>query len=233
MELPPGTSVKVMNEWMREEMKDDLFGSIIWEKKVNGEPQDMATSVFEEFEDEVFSLGTGFLCGCTTLVIISRKAVYIGHYWENISFSPDKVWLDLYKTSEAAFKRTVINGLTVGVGRGTYPEQVSLKGQKHRIQDSYLHAYLMIPSDNSEGYEDGYRDKWEQIKEIVNGILPDLSTGDRWTEVKYKPLLKDSKLLENTARGRILFKYDPNHNGKKKTALWIEQNATPYHDDEW
>lgn len=193
----------------------------------------MATSVFEEFEDEAFSLGTGFLCGCTTLVIISRKAVYIGHYWENISFSPDKDWLDLYKNAEAAFKRTVINGLTVGVGRGNYPEQVSLQGQKSKIEDSYVHAYLMIPSNDSNGDENGYRDKWEEIKKTVNGFVHTLSAENRWTEVKYDPLPKKSRLLRDTARGRILFKYDPNHNGKKKTALWIEQNATPYHDDEW
>jgi hypothetical protein len=111
MTLPDGTDAAGMDSFMLSEEDSDLFEAIVWDKEVNGEPEDMATSMFEQFGDEAFSLGTGFLCGCTTLVIISRRGVYTGHYWESISFSPDPAWEATYDTPEKAFRRTVIRGL--------------------------------------------------------------------------------------------------------------------------
>ena len=242
MTLPKGTQPSDMDTWMKDEMKSELFDPIVWRKKVYGEPQDMATSVFQEFQElkggvlvdtKAFSLGTAELCGCTTLVIISRKAVYMGHYWESISFNPDKVWLDQYGDKDKCFKKTVIKGLTTGVGVDPEKEQVSLKGQASKIEDENITAYLIIPTESSDGIANGYRSEWDQIKSKVSEFLPTLKTGDRWKEVSYVALNKNNLLLKTTARGRVLFKFDPNEDGKKRAALWVEQNATPHHNDVW
>ena len=259
MTLPEGTQPSDMDTWMIKEMVPGLFTAIVWQNDVDGEAQDMATSVFEEFQvlkgsepidREAFSLGTEGLCGCTTLIIISRRAVYMAHYWESISFDPDEVWLDHYGSEDNCFERTVIDGLTYGVKSGGSQEQVSLKGQASKIEDQYIKAYLIIPTESSNDVVDGYRNRWNQLKGTVNKFVPTINTPplplspgtapppgpppkDRWTEVKYDALDNTSPLLENTARGRVLFKFDPNENGKKRAALWVEQNATPYHNDIW
>ena len=88
------------------------------------------------------------------------------------------------------------------------------------------------------------------MKDTVNEFVPTINTPplppppgtvpppgpapkNRWTEVKYDALNNGNPLLQTTARGRVLFKFDPNENGKKRAALWVEQNATPYHNDVW
>lgn len=259
MTLPDGTQPSDMDTWMIKEMVPGLYDAIVWDKHVKGEPQDMATSVFEEFQvlkgtklvdREAFSLGTAELCGCTTLIIISRRGVYMGHYWESISFNPDKVWLDHYGDKDKCFEKTVIDGLTSGVRSGGSQEQVSLKGQASKIEDQYIKAYLMIPTESNNDVVDGYRDRWTQMKDTVNEFVPTINTPplppppgtvpppgpapkNRWTEVKYDALNNENPLLQTTARGRVLFKFDPNENGKKRAALWVEQNATPYHNDVW
>jgi hypothetical protein len=234
MTLPDGTDASAMDTFMTAEMESSLFDSIIWEKEIYGEEEDMATATFEEFGDEALSLGTGFLCGCTTLVIVSRLGVYIGHYWENISFDPDADWLEVYGTAERAFQQTVIKGLTQGIRpNARIPEQVSLKNQAKYIADNYIRAYLMIPDADANGNPDGYRPQWNAMKGTVNKFVPTLATGDRWREVTYTPLRNKDPKLDTTAQGRLLFKYDPDQRGKRKATLWIERQAKPYHDDEW
>jgi hypothetical protein len=233
MKVPAGAQASDMDDWMRAEMTEDLFQSIIWEKMVYGEPEQMATSLYDLFKDKAFSMGTDGLRGCTTLVIISRKAVYMAHYWESISFNPDPEWVEEYGSPEACFQQTVIKGLTKGTGPPSNREQVSLKGYADKFQDPYVHAYLMIPSMTNDDIPDGYQDKWELIKQTVNSFMPNLSTGDRWTEVTYEALPENDPELGDTAMGRILFKYDPDENDKRRAALWVERNAVPYHNDMW
>lgn len=57
MTLPDGTDAAAMDSFMLSEEDSDLFEAIVWDKEVNGEPEDMATSMFEQFGDEAFSLG--------------------------------------------------------------------------------------------------------------------------------------------------------------------------------
>lgn len=206
---------------------------IIWQKKVKGEWEDMATADFMEFKNMAFSYGTGYLCGCTVLYIISRKGVYVAHYWENISFNPDPVWLEKYKDADRAFQQTVIKGLNDGIGKGANIEQVSLRLQVDKIADDDVKAYLMIPSAGNNDEPDPYREKWEKIKETVNGLIPKLKEPDRWTEIKYDALNDDDPQLQNSAKGRTLFKFDPDHNGKRKATMWVEDHREPSHDDEW
>jgi hypothetical protein len=63
--------------------------------------------------------------------------------------------------------------------------------------------------------------------------LPKLDRPGRWVEHSYEPT-DDMELLENTARGRLLFKYDANHSPqtpRNLANLWSE--TTELHRDAW
>lgn len=111
--------------------------------------------------------------------------------------------------------------------------QVALSADKF---DEDVRAYLVHPEMDCRGRLDGYRSRWNKIKVEVGNIIPNLNPSthpDRWAEPVYIRLDRDDNLLTKTAAGHVLFKFDPDHNGKKKAALWVEHNPTPVHDDEW
>jgi hypothetical protein len=155
----------------------------------------------------------------------------MSHYWESLSFSPSGADLQPFGTAERAFEKTVIDGLTIGVEG----QQMPLK--KSQIDDEFIRAYLMIPTETWNGVDNGYSEMWESLKKTVGDLVPTLKNRALWTDIRYPAL--DHKnpaqnlLLETTARGRILFKFDPDENKKKRATLWIEQRAEPFHDDIW
>lgn len=225
-----------MDAFMVQEI--DAAGPVVWDSEVEGEPESSATSVFQNFEGSAFSYGLSGLSGCTAMVLVSRKAVYFGHYWESISFSPDRDWIQKYGSKASCFEDTVIKGLTDGISNGDQPEQESLSGHSQDIDDDFLRGYLIIPTKGPRGKADPYRDLWNKMKSAVGGILPKMADSDRWKEVTYEPLNAgsniDSNTLDHTARGRLLFKFDPDHENEKKATLWVEsENNPPAHDDAW
>lgn len=228
-----------MDTFMQNEMVRPSLKPIIWRKKVGRgsdmQFEDMATSDFDFLRNRAVSFGTGGLCGCTALVIVGRKGVFVAHYWENISFSPDPEWLEMYDGSaDQCFEKTVIEPLKKGKGRRNDPEQISLSALVKDFDDvGNVRAYLMVPSTTHTDDPEGYKDQWDAIQETVGNILPVLKDDTRWQRIKYDALDGDDPRLDNTARGKILFKYDPDHEGKRKAVIWIEDNKTPVHDDEW
>jgi hypothetical protein len=82
------------------------------------------------------------------LAIISRKGVYIAHYWENIAFSPDARFLADYGTPEKAFEETVTNALREGI-KDPYNEkeyiQMPLREYADKYVDDHIYAYLIRP----------------------------------------------------------------------------------------
>ena len=83
MILPPNR--EGMGQFMVDETGDDNAWPIVWKYRSS----DVNTASFEEFGDKEFSFQTSLLRGCTVLAIISRRGVYITHYWESISFAPE------------------------------------------------------------------------------------------------------------------------------------------------
>lgn len=72
-------------------------------------------------------------------MIISRKGVYMAHYWENIAFAADDEWLNRYKGKDnnekqkKIFQATVIDGLNKGRGPQGNKFQVSHDGPVLKI----------------------------------------------------------------------------------------------------
>jgi hypothetical protein len=69
----------------------------------------------------------------------------------------------------------------------------------------------------------------------VAQIIPELQDPNRWEEIVYNRQDRDDDILQRTGHGKVLFKYDPNHSGKKRAMLWAEQGSTPgeRYLDEW
>lgn len=221
----------------------DPTNPIIWDVRTRDGMEDANTADFTEYGDTAVSYGTRGLCGCTVLAIFSEKGLYVAHYWENIVFSPNEEYLEKYQTADRVFQRLVINGLEKGVGRGAGTTQVSLRNQAARLDDKSIQALLMIPRTTWDDVDDGYRNRWNQIKSKVGEYLPRLApaldaqgqeTNPKWKEYRYDAvdgLNEDVHRL--TPTGKILIKYDPEDHGKKRLAIWIEGNVEPFINWTW
>ena len=102
-----------------------------------------------------------------------------------------------------------------------------------QIADEYVKAYLVHPERFFLDIQDGYRNRWDSIKQTVGQIIPALADPDRWKEIVYDRLPRRSPLLRSTAAGKVLFKYDPDHEGHRRAVLWVEDRLEPYNDDTW
>lgn len=211
---------------------------------------DQNTAVFEELRKDQGpkSLGVERLCGCTTLVIVSRSAVYITHWWEDLSFSPAEENWAPYGSVDACFEATVIKGLQEGIPGNNdpaapnyRPAQVSLSAVAAQITaGGNVKAYLIHPTETFDSMDfpehlDAYKEKWARIKDTVNSIIPGVQNS--WTDIPYVALGNKASALRYTA-GKLLFKYDPQNeradgNTFQKAALWFQKDTTDLHNDEW
>ncbi|CAO2649934.1 Nn.00g012260.m01.CDS01 [Neocucurbitaria sp. VM-36] len=247
-----------MDTFMKDEAEVDLAKEVVWtltEKNEAGGKDliDVNTSVLEEFKDyqerEMSLFGQG-LEGCTMLAIVSRKGVYLSHWWETLSFNidlpddPAPAPAEVRRLRQQALTKTILRPLRDGVIKGQLGSiQVSLRRNANRIDDDYLHAFLVRPSTHSrdDGTDEnrGYRDEWDQIKNEVFQYLPKLNTLDRWREITYDvvtPEERDQEALTKTSRGRVLLKYDSKHpvaggSTVQRTTLWVENEQI--YVDEW
>ncbi|KAF9880715.1 hypothetical protein CkaCkLH20_01757 [Colletotrichum karsti] len=236
---------KSVEEFM---IKETEKATLLWWRNADG--YDVNNARFLKFkDDEAFSYSMRGLAGCTGMVIVSKKGVYLAHYWESISFSQNTIDEDSdqtrYTTQDRAFHYTIIHALRNGINRQGIVEQDSLKAHAGEIDDDSIQGYLMIPRTGYAvegiGPQDPYRTYWEKLKKEVGTILPRLNPDtnpNRWHEYKYRPVEKEETTedfdpLEKTARGRLLFKYDPDHHGRKKTFLMMETELQQDASTEW
>jgi hypothetical protein len=254
MTLPPDNGVQAdMDMYMITETDPKKVNTsvILW-NNVNG--NNCNNAQFSLLADKAMSLNLRFLVGCTGMVIMSRKAVYIAHYWENIAFMQDDKTPVPWKngrgqlSQQLAFDQTVVRGLRRGINPPGLkrPLQDSLMLNADAIDDDTIVAYLMIPdtghgATDAEMVPDPYRVWWEKIKREVGRILPRLDPTlhpDKWHEYAYHPLQdeekqQDPQILRKVARSRLLYKYDPNHDGKKKVMLITESTVQTDNSWEW
>lgn len=201
--------------------------------------EDMSTGVMKTFSSlgrrKQYSTGTAHLSGCTTMYIISRKAVYATHWWENVSFDPDDEWREEGQTNDEIFQSTVLDMMTDG---GRYHPRLDAA----LIEDDYIQAYLIHPTQTwREGVGDvGYPQRWEAIRTTVGELVPTLQDAARWTDIPYKALMNTDTALDESdgTAGKNLFKFDPLHrfeSGSKGqlAMLWVEGQLDPYHQDQW
>ncbi|KAF2821563.1 hypothetical protein CC86DRAFT_411244 [Ophiobolus disseminans] len=173
------------------------------------------TAMFRDFSRRR-SLVATHLHGCTMLVIIGRKGVYMGHYWENISFDPD-TWNQLDgETPADTFQRTVITGLRDGkhYDRRYKPEQMSLTDFAQQLRDDHVKPTpTPSPLPVFTPAQQGYPQEWQLINGEVIRILPKIGKPNRWEEILYDPPEEsvEEDTSDKTPSGRDLVKFDPEH----------------------
>lgn len=242
------------------------FDLIVWERHIPTDDPDeepevegMGTSRAREFRDQAFSMGTNGLTGCTVMALVSRSGAFMGHWFEDISFTPTKFtigedgkktpgWLQEYKTRDKAFEQTVVKGLKEGVKQGEHTtepgkvEQVPLGDVKGHLEDGHAKGYLMVPEDacpgmGAAGYEKYYVKRWEAMRGVVEGVIPAFSDQGLWKEHKYRR--DDDENQRRAVDGSALLQYDPDDRyedgGKtmtrKRVVMWM--GTEKMHDDEW
>lgn len=250
------------------------YTPIAWD---DGTGTDFNTAVFKDLEifveenrkpkePEALSLGIDGLCGCTVLMVASRTGVYMAHYFESLSFSTDEIWVKHFEGKDA-FEETVLKGLEEGVIGDTpskienpQAEQVSLRAHAGRIRQGgglggeNIKRFLIHPSNfppyppyTEEETAEIYRVKWDRIRKEVDRILGALPSAKDWKEFEYAALDNDDRRLTDTARGKLVFKFDPltrpspstdpkiptSHKRLKRMSFWLEENRTDLLGDTW
>jgi hypothetical protein len=251
LKMPESTSPKNIDEYVQREIGAEGFKKIVWSTTYKKRKVDMNTSKAVEFNSKkAVSIGTDGLCGCTVLAIVSRKGVYMGHYWESISFHADSFWKKYYDVDddEDVFKETVIKGLEDGIPRTPKRkswDQPSLTDYKELFDGEDTYAYLMIPEsavdeNDQQLYKEKFEDRWQQIKATVNKIIPVLQDEKRWVEHKYYPrrFKEEQQRAVGKAWGTALLQYDPmdkpgsgDVKSRKRMVMWMER--TKMFDDIW
>ncbi|KAH7063894.1 hypothetical protein BKA63DRAFT_538387 [Paraphoma chrysanthemicola] len=251
MKLPPSNAANVMKDYIMDETGPDSSAyDTVWRVGPADDPSDVNTSVYSELKSERSFVAT-MLQGCTVLAIISRKGVYIGHYWENIAFATDNDFLLKYETQKKAFEETVLKGLRDGIKDEWEPQEMvqeSLTEFASKYADDHIYAYLIRPriayNQDYPGEQDdvekidGYPKEWQDMKDLVLKLIPKLEDPDRW-KTRIYDATDDKKTLKEDTNGRVLFKFDPEHRlptdrrGKptRLTKLWLERREI--HSDEW
>ncbi|KAL3436063.1 hypothetical protein BDV09DRAFT_165849 [Aspergillus tetrazonus] len=183
---------------------------------------------FEVLGDEPVEIVLDGLCGCTALLIASRRAVYFAHFFENISFLDSD-----YANNAAArdrFEDIVIRFLDTGDdlmgevydddGDLILREYVALTDNLHFFTpDTNPSIIIVSPVDELEDaveqgvevngivdYGEGllYDDYIERLKEYLAEILPGIEP----TVFSYEALDNNDPLLDGW-RGKGLYQYDP------------------------
>lgn len=261
MQLPRTRGTGRMWGYYRTQLVDSKYTPVVWEVP-EGE-SDFNSAIFVPIGgDQAESVAVDGLCGCTVLVVASRTGVYAAHYFETLAFDTADIWLapkGPFTDDNDAFLQTVIGGLTngiQGVGSSLFPqkpEQVSLTSVAATINagagpdpvnDNKIKGYLFFPAQQAQAGPIQnyamYQSKFQQIKQTVGQIIPALriptnpaETNPLWTDIQYTALENNNPLVGDSAHGVLLFKYDPDHEGKKKAALWTEDDSTDKHNDQW
>jgi hypothetical protein len=181
------------------------------------------TSVWRDInaQTQAFEIGLKELIGCTTLIVVSPNGVYGSHHWEVPSFSPRKE--DGVITEQVNFDDEVISYLKSNSADGLAAHAEDLAGGV---------AYILTPGRKLNGAAN-YRSKIpamvKAIQEAVPGLrsTPSVKTyiplegGSNEDGTDINPT--DVQLLEGTARGRVLFQYDPNNDGERTMRLYFER----------
>jgi hypothetical protein len=242
--MPESNLAGPMDKYVHNELGAEGFTKIVWQKQErqkNGKLKnvDMDTSKVVQFKSvNAVSMGTDGLCGCTALVIVSKKGCYMAHFWESISFDSDDFWKTYYGGDEEAFQETVIKGIRDGVKISNKVEQQSLDRHKDLFAGDDTRAYLMVPKttqlNDAELYKTHYEARWAKMKETVGEIVPVLKNDKNWRTYKYDPVRdedRQEKELGQKARGTVLLKYDPKdvykvgkeEKKRKRMVMWMER----------
>ncbi|RYP70530.1 hypothetical protein DL769_004944 [Monosporascus sp. CRB-8-3] len=216
-----------------------------------------ATSNWILFDQQVESLSVQGLHGCSSVVVVSRRAAWATHFWEGPSF----VGLSTKEHQDEYFQESVIEGLKKGDGTEFHElgleEMRNRDGPQGRLfnDDARPRVYLIVPRARLANNDPNYYDEnagdgtlqHERYTVQMHRTLSDMFGEDNIEIISYSPMrappsippemrrdyFRDTNF--NTHRGKVLIQYKPAHSCNDKAAwrMWVEGRELGDRHDEW
>ncbi|KAL2827566.1 hypothetical protein BDW59DRAFT_160209 [Aspergillus cavernicola] len=204
--------------------EDDHFGA--YEPFFDG--TEAPVMIQRTFGNEPFQLGTGGLHGCTMVAVISRRAVWMAHFWEVYSHSRQTT-TNPASGSYRAFRQRIIDAFK---GVLVVDPVVPRNGKPYRIpvgdpinpdlfneDNDGTHIIIMTPNPlgsvgparNDERYHARHEVMVEELRNHVGGD-PRVDTY-RYSAYNYA-IPREEALANTERRGMCLFQYDTDSDGQ-------------------
>ncbi|KAI1441252.1 hypothetical protein F5Y02DRAFT_400284 [Annulohypoxylon stygium] len=184
---------------------------------------------FSDFQAPNFlNIGIEGLEGCTVLTVVSKTAVYMAHFFENLAFSPDGA-----KAPDTAFQQNCLNLIT-GQGQTWRARGDSLDPSLFTGDNGPAFAYIMTPrQDQADPTPDNpnppvpsadtqlYGGRMNQLSQTLINLVPRLSV------IYYNYIATNIEEYTRKYQGKALFEYDANADGNNNPnfRLWYEQTS--------
>lgn len=194
------------------------------------QPTGLTTAKVKVFDDgKPYSLMVGGLYGCTSIVVVSKLGVYMNHLWEIPAFTRSQD--DLQQGMEDTFDQDVL--AQVPYGNPTIledsPALLSYVGPSkpfnvdnadvwaNLFDGNFVQAFVVAPAwETGFGANEGEIAQGIRYPEKVARLMEELV---KWVPhsdpviVPYpqdrRPVTWNQWVADNTARGKVLFEYDP------------------------
>ncbi|RAK93405.1 hypothetical protein BO79DRAFT_136625, partial [Aspergillus costaricaensis CBS 115574] len=202
---------------------DRYFGDLIGLVEFDDDNLSLDSSVAQQitFGNAPFQVGTTGLEGCTVVTVVSKRAVYMAHYWER------KSW-----TSSYWFPRRIINFIAgrnpnQGVGPALNPALFNRPTDDTRI-------YIMHPRKGGKKAtytSPNYTKKFKQLRSLLNEeLLPGVPTATWFYIPVANPGDVPDPIADQPWRRHAVFQYDPQAHGTRSKG-WRLFYEDHYFDD--
>ncbi|KAI9841870.1 MAG: hypothetical protein M1837_000340 [Sclerophora amabilis] len=169
-----------------------------WVPHREGVTDGQSSALARRLGNQRYDMAVRGLYGCTSVVVVSNRGVYMSHFWEVPSFQ------DLTR-----FRADVINNLYNGDGSGEMPGLSQFAGAGGEFDSPQRPAILVVTPRRRGSQTPGdylYGPMLDEITTALKAIIP----GPPVIPFDYVPRSDDFSQF-NTAAGKILFQYDPAH----------------------
>ncbi|KAE8136584.1 hypothetical protein BDV38DRAFT_283796 [Aspergillus pseudotamarii] len=197
--------------------------------------QSLSSALFRELGNVKFNMAVQDLYGCTSVVVVSEKGIWMSHLWENPAFAtngPSGEWLP---SADNKFEADVLNALEDGNQEMPGLAQFTKNGGAF-IAAYKPFAYIFYPTGSQyPNYNRAYKARINQISQKLQRLLP-LNT----PPLLYQYDRAGGDMMR--AKGKVLFQYEPNErimqtkDGPLQQALnriWLEDRPTFVHQRYW
>lgn len=177
-------------------------------------PGHASTALYRPLLNQPFGMAVTGLYGCTSLIIISTKGVWMSHFWENPSFI---VPFDDPVEQQARFEQQVINILGPGDGN-LFPGLTQFINSNGPFSpDSNVQAIIVTPQDRYNPlpgirmYENMVQQIAGNVTKLFGGNYNQGNHGTLSRPVIFRDYRPDSSPLSQrwSTTGKVLFQYDP------------------------
>lgn len=181
-----------------------------------------------------YDMAVAGLYGCTSVVVVSKRGVWMSHFWEDPSFQ-----------SQDQFQTDVLDLLAVGDGTGEMPGIKQFIGPGLVFDTDARPHTLVITPRNRETMAPGSYEYGPMVDQIVKS-LKDLFPAALPPQVSdYLKRDSTADIRFHTASGKLFFQYDPaqamyadSHRPHKTIQqatlrVWLEDRPAPVYAMAW